>query len=156
MCSVVPANDRLALVIEHLEPFPLADRVIAQDGHAVFRQQDACALIGIVRLGIVAVPARQEHARKGMRAFRNVKVRRYMVVGPTLEKNLFDSVAVASQFTDDARVERRTFGEVAERMEKKLTKFFLSPGNVGWCLDRGDCLAPGVEMLACLVEQVAV
>ena len=34
-------DDRLALGVERLEPLALADRVVAERGHAVLGQQDA-------------------------------------------------------------------------------------------------------------------
>ena len=52
------ADHGLAAGIEPLKPLTLADRVVAHHGHAVFRQQDAGALIPLISLTVVAVAAR--------------------------------------------------------------------------------------------------
>ena len=100
VCSVVPRIAGLPVRVEALVPLALADRVIAQDGHPVLRQQDASPLIALVGLAVVAVAARQEDARERGLAFGEVKVRRDVVAGAALEDDFLDAVAVALERAD--------------------------------------------------------
>ena len=108
------SHDRLTLAIEHLKSLTLADRVVTENGHAVFREQDAGALIAFVRLAVVAMSAGQEHAGKRRFSFGDVKIRRDMMIGPALEDHFLDAIAVPLQRADDARIEWRSLGQVAE------------------------------------------
>ena len=91
----MPRITGLPLRIEQLEPLALADRVVAEHGHAVLGQQDARPADSLVRLAVVAVAARHEHAGKRRLAVGEIEIRRDVVIGPALEDDLLDAVAVA-------------------------------------------------------------
>ena len=70
------ADGRLPFGIEHLHPLALADRIVAEHRHAVPRQQDADPLIGLGRLAVGAVAARDQDAGKRRLAVGKVERRR--------------------------------------------------------------------------------
>ena len=108
------ANDRLTLAVKHLVSLTLADRVIAKNGHAVAGEQVAYALIIFVSLAVITVAAWHDHSGKRRFSFRDIKIGGDVVIGPALEDDFLDAVAVPFQSPDDARIERRAFGHIAE------------------------------------------
>ena len=97
------ASSVLPLRIKHLVPLSLADRVVAQNGHAVLCEQDAGALIAFVCLAVVTMAARQEYAGKRRRSFGNIEIGCHVVIGPALEDDLLDAITIAFELADDVR-----------------------------------------------------
>ena len=88
VCSVVPRITGLPAGIQKLKSLSLADRVVTERGHAVLGQQDADALIALVCLAVVAVPARNQHSRKRALALGQVQIARDVVAEAGFRRSL--------------------------------------------------------------------
>ncbi len=134
----------LELVDEELPAFALADRVVAQGRHAVLRQRDAHALIRLGRLAVVAVAARQEHARERALAVGQVQVRGDVMVRPAFVDDFLDAEAGTLEHADDPGVERRLLREGADRLQEFGAELILPLLDLRRRLQGGDQLL-GVE-----------
>ena len=105
-------------VIEQLQAFALADRVVAEDGEAVLGHEDAGSLIRLGRLAVVAVAARDEDAGEGALAGGDVEIGGDVMIGPALVDHLLDAEAIAFERADDLGVERRLGREAADRVDE--------------------------------------
>ena len=85
----------VAVEIQHLIALTLADRIVAERGHAVASQQDGDTLIAAGRLAIVAVPAGNQHRRKRSRRVGKIQIGGDVMVRPAGKDHLLNTVAFA-------------------------------------------------------------
>ena len=162
-----PSRDgRLALLVEHLHPLALADRVVAEGGHSVPGEQDADLLVRVAGLAVGRVPARNEHPRERRLAVGQVERRRDVMPGPALEDDPLHAVARILPAADDPRIERRPLRQVPQRLEEELLQFLLPLAicsgvliaatsarrlRAGWRPRREECLEHGSRGVAAAV-----
>ena len=147
MLGRAPLDDRLPARVEGLDPLPLADRVEAEGGEAVFCEEYADALVRFGRLAVLAVAARHEHARERRWAVGQVKQGRDVVPRPALVDDLFDRVPVAPVPADGAGVQRGIdLRHLPERRAEFRLQVRLAPRDVCRRFQCRDGLPPGVEL----------
>ena len=105
-------------------------------------------------LAVGVVAAGHQHRGERRLALRQVEQGRDMVVGPALVDDPFDAVAVAVDGADDARLERRLVGQVAERLEELALQLSLPPRQVVRCLQGSHRSAAGFKRLTRLRVQI--
>src|SRR5687768_1457463 len=122
----------------------------------MFGGEDAGELVRVRRLaGEVAVAARQDRAGVGALAVGNVEIRGDIMLGPTLEDDVLDAIAIALDGADDLGIEGSLVGKATELFRELMAHALLVGEDVVGVFQAFEGEASLLDRLAGKVSQVA-